>query len=66
VLAKILKESFVPMFDQLFESLMSYSDEQKDINDNIQLLGVLADCFKYVPSLILKYAKKITALLLES
>jgi hypothetical protein len=46
VLAKILKESFVPMFDQLFESLMSYSDEQKDINDNIQLLGVLADCFK--------------------
>ena len=51
-LAKVLKSGFVLIFKQLYEAMFLYTSKNKDINDNIQIIGTFAQCFKYCPELI--------------
>lgn len=66
VLGKVLKHSYEPIFDKLYPSLMLYGSEDKDIIDNIQLVGLFAENINRVPSLISKYHQKLVPYLLST
>lgn len=51
-MAKTLRQSYIPVFQKLLPSLQEYAREDRDIYDNQCLVGLLADSFKYCPSLI--------------
>lgn len=65
-MAKILRNSFKPVFMQLLEGLFAYSNPERDIYDNQCLVGLLADSFKYVPDLADPVLDKLMTWLLKT
>lgn len=48
-LAKVFKVGFVPGFMALLPQMLKYTEREKDVNDNIQIVGCFAECFKHCP-----------------
>lgn len=51
-LAKALGASFEMSFIKMFPSIMAYTQEEQDVNEKIQAVGCLAQCYKRAPSLV--------------
>jgi hypothetical protein len=64
-LAKTYGAGFVPSFGVLLPKMVGYTSPDKDINDNIQIVGCFAQCFKNCPALVQSYGKSILPTLLE-
>lgn len=65
-MAKVLRKSFQPILMELLPDLMQYADADRDIYDNQTLVGLLADAFKYEPSLMNDLLEKLMPWLFES